>query len=75
MGNVSHIAPAIHPYLAIGAAPLIFHTNGFAEAAGSERGMRMMLLAAKALAATGFDFLTDPELRQRVADDFRQGLD
>ncbi len=62
MGDVSHVVPAIHPYLQICDEQIAIHSRPFAEAAISERGQRAMLTAATALALTGADVLTDPDL-------------
>ena len=70
MGDVSHVAPAIHPYLSIGPAELAGHSIEFREAAASERGLAAMLAAAKALAMTALDVLYRPELRDAILRDF-----
>lgn len=73
MGNVSFRAPSIHPYISIGGAHLVGHTPAFAEASNSECGFRGMLLAARAMAMTGYDVLSDAELRQAVRAAFASG--
>ena len=70
MGNVSHALPAIHPYIAIGPRELRGHTVEFREAAASERGRQGMLAAARALALTALDVLTDPAFLAEVRRDF-----
>jgi amidohydrolase len=68
MGDVSHVVPSIHPYLAIvdeGAA--LCHEVSFAAAAASDRGTSAALRAAKALARTAAEFLADAELRTAVS--------
>jgi amidohydrolase len=67
MGDVSHVVPSIHPWLAIvdeGAA--MCHEHRFAEAAATDRAGRTALDAAKAMARTAIEFLADPELRSSV---------
>lgn len=64
MGNVSFKAPSIHPYISIGGAHLVGHTPEFAEACNGEGGIKGMLLAAKSMCLTGFDVLTNEELRK-----------
>jgi len=67
MGDVSHVVPSIHPWLAIvGEGEAMCHEHSFAEAAGSDGGSRTALVAAKALARTAIEFLTDPGLRAAV---------
>jgi amidohydrolase len=67
MGDVSHVVPSIHPYLGIvdpGAA--LCHEHRFADAAGSDRGTRTALDAAKALGRTAVELLADAGLREAV---------
>jgi amidohydrolase len=66
MGDVSHLAPAIHPYIAICSEEIALHTHEFAEAAGSERGYDVMINAAKALAMTALDLFTDNDLMLQI---------
>ena len=73
MGDVSHVAPAIHPYLAIGPAELAGHSIEFREAAASEQGLAAMLVAVKALAMTALDVLFRPELREEIQAAFTGG--
>jgi hypothetical protein len=64
MGDVSHVVPAIHPWLGIvDAGTAICHTHPFADAAASDRGLDTAIVAAKALARTAIDVLSDPTLR------------
>jgi amidohydrolase len=70
LGNVSHIVPAVHPYIKVPDSPYDLHTPEFREAVGSDRGMAALLLGAKALAFTGYDLLTKPELLQKVQAEF-----
>lgn len=62
MGNVSHFLPAIHPYVVIAGPDVGGHTPEFAEAAASPRGDQALLRAAKAMAMTAVDLMTQPEL-------------
>ncbi len=67
MGDVSHVVPAIHPWLAIvekGAA--LCHEHRFAEAAATPEGDQTAVVAAKALARTAVEFLADAELQRAV---------
>ncbi len=60
MGDISHIVPSIHPYLAIAPEKTAGHTLEFKEYSHSESGKIAMLDAAKALAMTAYDLLIDP---------------
>jgi amidohydrolase len=70
MGNVSHVVPAIHPYISIGGPGLVSHTREFAAAAGGEGGVRGLMIGAKALAATALDVLLNAELRRAARAEF-----
>lgn len=70
MGDVSQVIPAIHPYLSIG-RDVVGHSVEFREAALSTQGFKAMITAAKAMALTGYEVLTDPGLLTRVRDDFK----
>jgi amidohydrolase len=68
MGDVSHVVPSIHPWLAIvdeGAA--LCHEHRFAEAAATDAAGQTAVIAAKALARTAVEFLADEELRSTVS--------
>lgn len=66
MGNVTTLVPGIHPFLSITDGPVPGHSIAFAEAARSPRALATMRLAAKALAMTALDVLTDPGLAKRA---------
>ena len=53
------------PYLSVG-EKLVSHTPEFAAACLSPKGMETAVLAAKALALTAYDLLTDGELLSKV---------
>jgi amidohydrolase len=72
MGDVSHIVPSIHPWLAIveeGAA--LCHEHRFAEAAGTSEAGRTAVLAAKAMARTAIELIADAQLRATVNAEWR----
>lgn len=71
MGDVSHVVPSIHPWLAIvdeGAA--LCHEHSFAQAAASEMGCATAIVAAKALARTAVEFLMESEMRDAVIEEW-----
>ncbi|MGH6962146.1 MAG: amidohydrolase, partial [Dongiaceae bacterium] len=70
MGDVSQVIPSIHPYVSIGPKTLSGHTVEFREAALSERGFAAMIAAAKAMALTAYDVLSQPGLLAAVRRDF-----
>ncbi|MBX3190874.1 MAG: amidohydrolase [Labilithrix sp.] len=74
MGDVSHVVPSIHPYLAIvDENEALCHQHRFADAAGSDRGLRTACDAAKALARTAVEILVDDSLRSAVQEEWRAG--
>ncbi len=76
MGDVSHAVPSIHPWLAIcDKGETTCHQHAFQVCAGSERGAGAMLHAAKAMALTAADVLTDPTLREAVRREFEAARD
>ncbi|MEH7388014.1 M20 family metallopeptidase [Bacillus sp. JJ1521] len=70
MGNVSHVVPSIHPYVKICDEPFACHTHGFREAALSNQGKEAMILGAKTMAITGYKILTEPELLEKIKEEF-----
>lgn len=56
VGNVSHVAPTIHPNLGIGCG-IMAHTPDFAAAAGSDYAQERLLVGAKAMVMTAIDLL------------------
>jgi amidohydrolase len=73
MGNVTHVVPGLHPTLAIAPAEVAGHSHAFLEASDSLRGYQAMIDAAKSLAMTGADLLTDPRLLEEAKAEFRGG--
>ncbi|MCS6901826.1 MAG: M20 family metallopeptidase [Myxococcales bacterium] len=71
MGDVSHVVPAIHPWLAIcDEGSTTIHQQAFAASARSDRGLDTMIVAAKAMARTALDVLWDEELRRQIRASF-----
>jgi metal-dependent amidase/aminoacylase/carboxypeptidase family protein len=70
MGNVSQVAPAIHPMVAVATPDISLHSSEFATAAASEEGHSGLIDAAKALAMTVVDLLSDNETLASVKSEF-----
>ena len=64
VGNVSHVVPTIQAYIGIGVNAL--HTAEFREASISEKGDAAVIDAAKVMALTATDILTDESVFARV---------
>ncbi len=70
MGNVSQIAPAIHPMVAIAPRTISIHSPEFAQAAASDAGIQGMVDAAKAVAGMIVDLLASPDTLHKVKEEF-----
>lgn len=74
MGNVSQALPGIHPYIAIAPNGTAGHTIEFREAAISDAGHAGLLNAAKGMAMTTIDLLSDPALLEQAKIEFGDSL-
>ena len=72
MGNISQLMPSIHPFVAIAPVGVVTHSPRFASAAASEAGIQGLLDAAKALAMTVVDLVANPEIVNKVKQEFQQ---
>jgi amidohydrolase len=73
MGDVSHVVPSIHPWIAIcDQDETTCHQRAFAACAASERGQTSMLVAAKAMAMTAADLITESALLDAARTEFAQ---
>jgi len=71
MGDVTQAVPGIHAYVQICEEDIAGHSREFTDASGSERGAAAMLAAAKALAMTACDVLSEPGFSDRLWEEFR----
>ncbi|HOO33418.1 MAG TPA: M20 family metallopeptidase [Thermotogota bacterium] len=72
MGNVSHVVPAIHPYLPLAPKDSVRpHSIELAEATVSANGKDELYKAALILACTGYDILNDEEVFEEILAEFR----
>lgn len=72
MGNVSQVVPAIHPYIGLDSPGLIAHTKEFADLTITENSHHILSKGALALAATGYDLITNKELLEKMKQEFYQ---
>jgi amidohydrolase len=72
MGNVSQVAPSIHPGIAIASRQVLMHTPEFAAAAISDAGHQGLIDAAKAMAMTVADIL-QPGTIDKIRQEFHGG--
>ena len=71
MGNVSKVVPSIHPIYSIG-SKAVNHSHAFTTAAITEFAHEKTLIASKAMAMTAIDVLCNPELMEKVKEDFEK---
>ncbi len=69
-GNVSQVVPGIHAYFKAAEPGIEHHTAEYAEASRSELGLSGMVVAAKAMALTALDLISNATLRESVRSDF-----
>jgi len=71
VGNVSQVLPTIQPYVRIAPDGTPWHSRAFEAAAASPLAREGMLAAAKVMAMTTLDLLSDPGLLARAHEEFR----
>ncbi|EGL18836.1 MULTISPECIES: M20 family metallopeptidase [unclassified Paenibacillus] len=72
LGNVSLHCPTIHPYMKVIEEKHLLHTPEFRDLAMQQRALDGMILAAKMLAATAYDVITDPALLAEIKAEFER---
>ena len=73
MGNVSYAVPSIHPFYSIGStAPN--HSHGFTTAAATDIAHKKTLIAAKAMAMTAIDVMSNPDTLKLIKEQFKQSF-
>lgn len=70
IGNVSLKVPTIHSYIKIADKGVNSHSMDFTKASNSSRAYEEIIKATKAMALTGFDILTDENLRENINKEF-----
>ena len=59
IGNVSYVAPTIHPYIGITDCPMVGHSVEMAKATTTSKAHDRLLIAALAMAYTGYDIINN----------------
>ena len=75
MGDVSQVVPAIHPWIGLDCPELQLHTEDFAAMTVTPAADKAMRLGASALAMTGAEVLTDPDLLTNIKEEFRETME
>jgi hypothetical protein len=70
MGNVSYLAPSIHPMIKVAADGVPIHTADFAAYARGATGDAAVLDGAKLLAMTAIDVWCDAAVRDAAVTEF-----
>jgi amidohydrolase len=73
-GNVSQCIPSLMGFISIAADGTPTHSSLFREAAISERGLNAMVDAARAMAMTAIDIITNPGLLEQIKHEFERGM-
>ena len=71
--NVSQMVPTLHAYVAVAPEGVKLHTEEFAQAAASAKGMQAMIHAAKAMAMTAVDGFSSEDLINQIKAHFMKG--
>ncbi|MBQ8998253.1 MAG: M20 family metallopeptidase [Clostridium sp.] len=61
IGNVSYVAPTIHPYIGITDCPMVGHSVEMAKATTTSKAHDRLLIATLAMAYTGYDVIVRNE--------------
>lgn len=72
MGDVSHVVPAIHPWIGLGCPDLMLHSVEFAEMTITPAGDAAIKNGAEAMAMAGAEVLTSPELLSEIKAEFEE---
>jgi len=70
IGNVSHVVPAIHPWIGVGDPSLIIHSKEFAEHTMTDQGRATLYRGACALAQTAYDVIVSKENQEKIRQEF-----
>lgn len=72
MGDVSHVVPAIHPWIGLNCPAFNLHSKGFADATITAAGDKAIEVGGKALALTAIEVLTNPQLLEDIKAEFAE---
>lgn len=72
LGNVGHAFPTINLWFKIAPEGTALHSDAFREAAGSDEGWKATVVAAKVIALTAYELLTNPEKVKAIQGKFRE---
>ena len=72
LGNVGYIRPTVNLWFRIAPEGTGLHTDAFRDAANSDEGWKATVIAAKAVALSAYEMLTQPAKLKAVQDAFRE---
>jgi len=70
MGNVSWVAPSIHPFIATAPRGTAWHSTECAKASATPQAYDATAKTAKAFALTAIDLFSDPDLVRKIKEEF-----
>lgn len=74
VGNISQVVPVIQPHICISDEKIIGHTEGFKQAARSEKGLNSIGFGAKVLAQTALKLIQNPERLEEIKKQHRENV-
>jgi len=72
VGNVTLKIPSIHAYVKITDEKVVAHNAAFTKVTDTDQAHEAMMKAAKAMAATGLDIMTDEGFRKEINEEFKE---
>lgn len=72
LGNVGHAFPTVNLWFKIAPEGTALHSDAFREAAGSDEGWKATVMAAKVIALTAYELLTNPEKVKTIQIKFKE---
>jgi metal-dependent amidase/aminoacylase/carboxypeptidase family protein len=72
LGNVGHAFPTVNLWFKIAPEGTALHSDAFREAAISEEAWKATVAAAKVIALSAYDLLTQPEKVKGIQEKFKE---
>jgi amidohydrolase len=72
LGNVGYSYPTVNLWFKIAPEGTALHSDAFREYAASDDGWKATVIAAKAIALTAYDLLTQPEKVKEIQEKFKE---
>ncbi len=72
LGDVGQVIPTVNLWFAVAPTGTELHTHEFLQASSSQAGIDAAVLAARVLAASGYQLLNQPELVQQIQAEYKE---